>query len=454
MPDQAPMESEIVNPSASPDPVSTASTAPARSPRFEPEAARVQAAPEKSFRKGLLPEEAQTLSEIIDALGGVTAGRLKLCVQKNVRGQGWKSLRSVQIEEWMITDGLDVPEVVGEAYGDGFYRWQLRYAGKFLRKGDCNLEGYAEVKDGALPPPDDKDDEIESMDLSGAFAQLKNELREDMKALLQPQSGQGDQLKAVMDPLMRFLEAKFPGQPQRPQGPDPTVTALIGMMAQQTSTFMQVMAQGMGHQSGAAQATLMDNVGVLKEILEVARTLTAPQAFPYDMGPDEAASDLPAIEPPTVPQGNPIFDQLGKSVTAAASRLLTNLVQVGEEKLAGQVSQMAASQESTPIAPSPPPPAAGLTPESVQEYEGFFNVLEGCIAQKVPVEKVAHELAANLPAETLHQLAAPGMSAAKVADLSQLLGKPEITEKLRRLPFQGYLDRLIEHFQKSLSKTV
>src|SRR3990172_3263323 len=152
------------------------SPAPSPPPRVEPEAPKPHVAPEKAekgSRKGLLPEEAQTLSEIIDALGGATAGRLKLCVQKNVRGQGWKSLRSIQIEEWMISDGLDVSEVVGEAYGDGFYRWQLRYAGKFLRKGDCHLEGYTEVKDDALPPLDEEDDEVQPVDLSQAFSRLR-----------------------------------------------------------------------------------------------------------------------------------------------------------------------------------------------------------------------------------------------------------------------------------------
>ncbi len=426
---------------------------PAPPRRVEPEASPHPApASEKPSRKGgLLPEEAQTLSEIIASLGGATAGRLKLCVQRNVRGVGWKSLRAVQIEEWMIEGGLDVTEVVGEAYGDGFYRWQLRYAGKFLRKGDCHLEGYDEVRDDAVPPPDNED--VQPVDVMQALVQLRKEIKDEMKAAApQALSGQGDQLKAVMDPLMRFLESKFPGQPQRPQGPDPTVTALIGMMAQQTNTFMQVMAQGMGQHPGGAQATLKDNVGALKEIIEVARTLTAPQGFSYDMGLDETAAELPATEQPPAPQGNPILDQLGKTATGALNRLLSNLIQVGEEKLAGQVSQMAASQGGASVPPAPSAPATNLTPENVQEYEGLFNVLEACVAQNIPVEKIVRDLAENLPAETLRQLASDGMSAAKLTELSALLGKPGITEKLQQPAFQSYLTRLIEIFRVHLAK--
>ncbi|MCB0221958.1 MAG: hypothetical protein KDH09_19830, partial [Chrysiogenetes bacterium] len=181
--------------------------------RVEVEPARAEPVPatEKPSRKSLLAEEAQTLSEIIASLGGATAGRLKLCVQRNTRGIGWKSLRAIQIEEWMIEGGLDVPEVVGEAYGDGFYRWQLRYAGRFLRKGDCHLEGYEHVRDDAIPPPDSED--MPQVDLVQLLEQLRKEMRGEIRAATvvpQTLSGQGDQLKAVMEPLMRFLESKFP----------------------------------------------------------------------------------------------------------------------------------------------------------------------------------------------------------------------------------------------------
>jgi len=44
------------------------------------------------------------------------------------------------------------------------------------------------------------------------------------------------------------------------------------------------------------------------------------------------------------------------------------------------------------------------------------------------------------------------MSAAKLTELSLVLGKPEITEKLRQPAFQNYLTRLIELFQKHLSR--
>ena len=417
---------------------------PVQSRGSEPEAPRPEPASvtEKPSRKSLLAQEAQTLSEIIASLGGATAGRLKLCVQRNVRGIGWKSLRAIQIEEWMIENGLDVPEVVGEAYGDGFYRWQLRYAGRFLRKGDCHLEGYEHVRDDAIPPPDDE--ELPQLDLTVVLEQFRKEVREEIRAASpapQALSGQGDQLKAVMEPLMRFLESKFPGQPTRPQGPDPTVTALISMMAQQTNTFMQVMAQGMTH-APAASPTLTENVRVIKEIMEVARGLSTPQFVPYEEAPFEETPEfsMPPAEQPA--QGSPILDQLGKSVTAAANRLLTNLVQAGEEKLSKEVTQMVA-QAGSPEASD----TVALAPERIAEYEALFAVLDGCVQQGIPPETVARSLAESLPPDALRQLAAEGMSAERLTEISALLGKPEITQKLRQPAFQAYLTRLIELFR-------
>lgn len=420
----------------------------------EPEPPKLESASiaEKPPRKNLLAEEAQTLSEIIASLGGATAGRLKLCVQRNVRGIGWKSLRAIQIEEWMIENGLDVPEVVGEAYGDGFYRWQLRYAGRFLRKGDCHLEGYEHVRDDAIPPPDDE--ELPQLDLIAVLEQFRKEVRDEIRAAnAAPQalSGQGDQLKAVMEPLMRFLESKFPGQPTRPQGPDPTVTALISMMAQQTNTFMQVMAQGMNHAPAVAQPTLTENVRVLKEIMEVARGLSTPQFVPYDEDFDEAAPEfsVPASEQPAPPQGNPIMEQLGKSVTSAANRLLTNLVQVGEEKLTEQVTQMMTESRAVAVSDGSETVAA-LSPESIQEYEALFAAMETCIQRGIPVETVAQNMAESLPPETLQQLTAEGVSAERIAEVSVLLGKPGITQKMRQPVFANYLNRLIDSFRAQL----
>lgn len=409
---------------------------------------------EKASRKSLLAEEAQTLSEIIASLGGATAGRLKLCVQRNVRGVGWKSLRAVQIEEWMIDNGLDVSEVVGEAYGDGFYRWQLRYAGRFLRKGDCHLEGYEHVRDDAIPPPDDED--VQQLDLGQVLEQLRREVREEIRAASaapQTLSGQGDQLKAVMEPLMRFLESKFPGQPTKPQGPDPTVTALIGMMAQQTNTFMQVMAQGMTHAPAAAQPTLTENVRVLKEIMEVAKGLTAPQFMPYEEAFEDAAPELPAPSPdqPAQPQGNPIMEQLGKTVNGAVNRLLTNLVQVGEEKLAEQVSQMAGAQQAPAqsaaqtaqnnLAQTAESPAAG---NATQEIEVLCDALGHCITHQIPPERLAKELASSYPPETLQQLTVEGITAAQIADGLAVMGKPELAQKLREPAYAAYLENLLK----------
>lgn len=420
----------------------------------EPPKAEPVSVTEKPSRKGLLAEEAQTLSEIIASLGGATAGRLKLCVQRNTRGIGWKSLRAIQIEEWMIDNGLDVPEVVGDAYGDGFYRWQLRYAGRFLRKGDCHLEGYEHVRDDAIPPPDSED--VPQVDLVQLLEQLRKEMRDEIRAATatpQTLSGQGDQLKAVMEPLMRFLESKFPGQPTKPQGADPTVTALISMMAQQTNTFMQVMAQGMAHAPAAAQPTLTENVHVLKEIMEVARGLSAPQFAPYEDAEDTYDDAIPELlaplqEQPAAPQGNPIMDQLGKSVSAAANRLLTNLVQVGEERLTEQVTQMAGAQQGSSqaaqTAPAQTADSASSAADPAQEIEILCDALEHCITHQIPPERLARELASTYPLETLQQLTAEGIDAQQLADGLAIMGKPELAQKLREPAYAGYLEKLIE----------
>ena len=417
----------------------------------EPPKAEPVSVTEKPSRKSLLAEEAQTLSEIIASLGGATAGRLKLCVQRNTRGIGWKSLRAIQIEEWMIEGGLDVPEVVGEAYGDGFYRWQLRYAGRFLRKGDCHLEGYEHVRDDAIPPPDSED--VPQVDLVQLLDQLRKEMRDEIRAATAvPQTlpGQGDQLKAVMEPLMRFLESKFPGQPTKPQGADPTVTALISMMAQQTNTFMQVMAQGMTHAPVAASPTLTENVHVLKEIMEVARGLSAPQFIPYEEESfEDAAPELPIPSPEqsAQPQGNPIMEQFGKSVTGAVNRLLTNLVQVGEEKLAEQVTQMAgaqqASAQATQTAPAQTAESASSATDPTQEVEILCDALEHCITHQIPPERLARELVSTYPPETLQQLTAEGIDAQQLADGLAIMGKPELAQKLREPAYAEYLEKLI-----------
>ncbi|MCB0219609.1 MAG: hypothetical protein KDH09_07945, partial [Chrysiogenetes bacterium] len=241
------------------------------------------------------------------------------------------------------------------------------------------------------------------------------------------------------------------GQPTKPQGADPTVTALISMMAQQTNTFMQVMAQGMTHAPAAAQPTLTENVHVFKEIMEVARGLSAPQFAPYEDAEDAYDDAIPELlaplqEQPAAAQGNPIMEQLGKSVSAAANRLLTNLVQVGEERLAEQVTQMAGAQQAPAQAAQTAPvqtAANASSADPAQEIEILCDALDHCIAHQIPPERLARELASTYPPETLQQLTAEGIDARQLADGLAIMGKPELAQKLREPVYMGYLEKLI-----------
>lgn len=446
-------------------------------------------------RPRMNPEEEETLEKIIESLGGAVSGKLKLRIQRREKSRGWKNIRPILIEDWMVEDGLDIPEIIGETYGDGFYRWQLRFSGRYVRKGDCQVEGYPEISPEAAyvddPEPVQQPVDLGSV-LSGFKADILREIRPPEQSF--SPASLAEAVKAAVEPLVRLVEARLthsqvsppaPPPPSQPPGPDPTVAAILAMLSKQSAEMLSFMGKTV-EAAKARPETVMNpvsgtkaQIADLKELLSLVRELGAVQPPPVGILGVEPAGDEISEEtgdeadadtddavygrPEEISQESSqssIFSGLGSALSGAASRVAQHFISRTEEQvksglLAGTAAVSKASAPAAPLNPAEGKPAVTAVPsaapssppgssddENVRQYEGLVALLEACASRKMTDEEFDREILSSLDSGAVKAFVrfTPG----QVIEAGRGLGRPDLADRLNRPEVRVYLDRAYE----------
>ncbi len=394
-------------------------------------------------------EEQHEIAQLLESLGGPTAGRVKLSLRRHEKGRGWRSLPPLEIEPWQFTDGgFDLEETVGQQYGDGRFAWILRYRGRFLRRGDLNVVGYGEVDLDEIETPDAP----APVDLSDVVSRLKTEILGELKPLVQ--NREGDNTRMLHETMLRLIETKLnrePAQAPRPQGPDPIIASLISAMSAQTTSFMQLMAQ-QGSAKTDAGSLLRDSMGAMRELIETTRSMVVPVQQPnpvYEYEPEddeEPEAESPVI--PATPQASlteSLISDFGEMFRGTAKRMMGTALAASEEKVTSKLGDapvvgnpaepaVAPTQPATPIAPAASP-SQGAT------ITAIIDAVDQCIARKLPAERLAAGLIEDLPRPLIENFAT--ITPPVLAEMVKQMGHPEAALRFQRPEYVAFLTEVI-----------
>lgn len=416
--------------------------------------------------------EDETLAKIIESLGGRDqARRLTLSVKRRRRGEPWKQLRPIPIEDWMAQEGLTAAEVIGDQFGNGTYKWELRNQGRYSRSGSCDLEGFDHV-------PDEKilsEDEFMGPVAEAPAIPVGEIVQGALEAAMAPMA---ELVGSLRGDLTTILTAKLqaptppPPAPSVPQ-PDPALQTLIGILAQQNTALFELVGRSFTERTAPAalpnvppvkEDHFRSSLRNLKELVGIANELRSAglpvPEMPGDFADEEEdeiddLGDVLALAAPAageVAEKNNIFDRAGTQVSQSLERVLLNFLRYGEEKLQSEVMGAgAAAPQSDPASATlsgAAPAVPGLTPETVRELERLFSLVDQCVREGVTVEEFREHVLPRVPEEFLGLMQTGKLDAGDLAELSKLLGKPEITRRLQEPEVQAYLGELLGGFDE------
>ncbi len=439
------------SPVAAPEPTPPRPYAPAKPQR----PAEKPKPPEPSGNARPLPaEEQQEIAQLLESLGGPTAGRVKLSLRRHEKGRGWRSLPPLEIEPWQFTDGgFDLEEAVGQQYGDGKFAWILRYRGRFLRRGDLNVVGYGEVEMEDIEPPEAP----QPVDVSDVVTRLKAEILGELKPLMQNREDGSTRL--LHETMLRLIETKMNREPPpapKPQGPDPIIASLITAMSAQTTSFMQLMAQQGGGKTDAG-SVMRDTMGMVKELIETTRAMVPPvqqvnPVYAYepeedDDIPEDSASTGPAVKPSLTES---LLADVGEMFRGSARRMLGTALATGEEKLGSTLSPALGGQP----APAPQPASAPVTPAPVAAASQssvigeIIEAVDQSIARKLPAERLVAAICENLPRPIIENLAT--ITPQVFGEMLNQMGHPEASVRFQRPEYGQFLSDVIAALRKKI----
>ncbi len=413
----------------------------------EPEVEEVPEPPKRSRKpsspRELPEEERETLAKIIESLGGVAVGRIRLSVQRFTKGVGWRTLRSIQIDAASVENGLDPAELIGEVYGDGTYKWQLRYGGKYLRRGDANVEGFSDVNDENLPPPDNED--YQPVDISQVLSDFKKELREELRSSQQPPApppvNLGEAVRTAVESAIRAIEP-------RAKGPDPTLAAILSLLGQQNTTLMQTLVQ----QNRPDMVSMMkESFGAMRDVFETAKSMVSPQQVIYEQ--DEPEDDIP--EPAeSVPANTPsgFLDGLKNIFEGSASRIATDLMAIGEQKIVtGASSVLGGTQPASPAPAAPPAaPPVGDPKQMAELLDALMGSVTQCIENKRPPQLLADSIVANAPGNLLGTVAV--LTTDHIVEAAIQCGRPTIAEAFKKPDYRAFFEQVVQLVRSHTAK--
>ncbi len=394
-------------------------------------------------------EEQQEIAQLLESLGGPTAGRVKLSLRRHEKGRGWRSLPPLEIEPWQFTDGgFDLEETVGQQYGDGRFAWILRYRGRFLRRGDLNVVGYGEVDLDEI----ETTDAPAPVDLSDVVSRLKTEILGELKPLVQ--NREGDNTRMLHETMLRLIETKLnrePVQAPRPQGPDPIVASLITAMSAQTTSFMQLMAQ-QGSAKTDAGSLLRDSMGAMRELIETTRSMVVPVQQPnpvyeYELE-DEEEPETESPVTPAAPQASlteSLISDFGEMFRGTAKRMMGTALAASEEKVTSKIADSPTVGNPAEPAIAPPQPATPVPPAASPSQGAtiiaIIDAVDQCIARKLPAERLAAGLIEDLPRPLIENFAT--ITPVVLSEMVKQMGHPEAALRFQRPEYSTFLTEVI-----------
>ncbi|MCB0218644.1 MAG: hypothetical protein KDH09_03035 [Chrysiogenetes bacterium] len=412
--------------------------------------------------------EDETLAKIIESLGGRDqARRLTLSVKRRRRGEPWKQLRPIPIEDWMAQEGLTAAEVIGDQFGNGTYKWELRNQGRYSRSGSCDLEGFDHVPDEKILNEDD----FMAPVAEAPVIPVGEIVQGAVEAAMAPMA---ELVGSLRGDLTTILTAKLqaptppPPVPRIPQ-PDPALQTLIGILAQQNTALFELVGRSFTERTAPVPVTnvpppkedhFRSSLRNLKELVGIANELRSaglpvpemPGEFTGDEEDEEIddLGDVLALTAPTageVAEKNNLFDRAGAQVSQSLERVLSSFLRYGEEKLQSEVmgAGVGAPQPDRASAPlsGATPAVPGLTPETVKELERLFSLVDQCVREGVTVEEFREHVLPRVPEEFLELMQTGKLHAGDLAELSKFLGKPEITRRMQEPEVREYLGELL-----------
>ncbi len=443
-------------PPPSPQPAISAPPPPAAAPAT----AGVESPPAASPRLS----EDETLAKIIESLGGRDQARkLTLSVKRRRRGEPWKQLRPVPIEDWMVQEGLSAAEVIGDQYGNGSYKWELRTQGRYCASGYCDLEGFDHVPDEKVLS---EEEEIEAPAQEAQTIPVGELVQGAVEAAMKPMA---DLVGSLRGDLAAILSARLqaPATSPIPAQSDPALQTLIGILAQQNTALFELVGKSLTERSNPAAAPSVpkedhfrSNLRNLKELVGIAnelRTTGLPiPGIPADTEEDNGATDeggevlefpAPATQEPAGKAN--LFDRAGAQVSEALERVLSNFLRFGEEKLQSEVLSGTPAQQATPAPASLPTPPISIPSETLKDMERLFGLVDQCVRNGITVEEFKEHVLSKVPERFVNILRTGTLNAAQLAELSKHLGKSEITARLNEPKVQEYLSNLLKLFAGS-----
>lgn len=399
-------------------------------------------------------EEQQEIVQLLESIGGPTAGRVKLSLRRHEKGHGWRSLPPLEIEPWQFTDGgFDLEETVGQQYGDGKFAWILRYRGRFLRRGDLNVVGYGDVELEELETPESP----APVDLSDVVSRLKAEILGELKPLMQ--NRETDSTRMMHETMLRLIESKLSREPApapKPQGTDPIVASLITAMSAQTTSFMQLMAQQNGGGKSDTGSVLREAMGMVKDLLETTRSMVPPvqQANPvYEYEPEDELPEEPPATSPAAPQPSPagsLWSEFGGMFEGTAKRILGTVLSTSEDKVTSKIAGTPTVGNPADVASaSPQPPAAPpAAPAASAVFGEIIDAVDQCVSRKLPAERLATGLMENLPRPMIENLAT--VSPPVIAEMVKQMGQPEAAARFQRPDYVAFLSEVISLLRQKI----
>ncbi len=448
------------SPVAAPEPTPPRPYAPAKPQR----PAEKPKPPEPSGNARPLPaEEQQEIAQLLESLGGPTAGRVKLSLRRHEKGRGWRSLPPLEIEPWQFTDGgFDLEEAVGQQYGDGKFAWILRYRGRFLRRGDLNVVGYGEVEMEDIEPPEAP----APVDLSDVVTRLKAEILGELKPLVQ--NRESDSTRLMYETMLRLIESKLNREPPpapKPQGPDPIIASLITAMSAQTTSFMQLMAQQNGGGKTDASVLIRESMGAMREMLETAKSFSNP-VYPYppqiepayeaDEEDEAAATGMTGTETGPRPSlADSLLADFGELFRGSAKRMMGTALATSEEKMSSTLSPALGGQAAPALQPAsapviPAPASASVTSQSNVIGE-IIEAVDQSITRKLPAERLVSAICENLPRPIVENLAT--ITPPVFGELLNQMGHPEASVRFQRPEYVQFLTEVIALLRKKIGLT-
>ena len=399
--------------------------------------------------------EDETLAKIIESLGGRDQARkLTLSVKRRRRGEPWKQLRPVPVEDWMVQEGLSAAEVIGDQYGNGSYKWELRTQGRYCASGFCDLEGFDHVPDEkilsddeVIEPPATETQTIPVGELvQGAvaaamapMAELVGSLRGDLTAIL----------SAKLNTPPPALAAPTPPQA------DPALQTLIGILAQQNTALFEIVGKGFSERMNPApvapapqEESFKSSMRHFKEIIGLTNLLRGPAApvpeFPTSFHDVEEEFEEPGDTltfPETEEEQATLLGRAGSQLGDSLERVLSNFLRYGEEKLQSEVLGLPAAQDAA--TPTTAPAAQTVVPtELAGELERIFALIDQCVREGVTVEEFREHLLPRVPDQLVSLVQTGKLDATDLIELSKFLGKPEMTRRIAEPEVQRYLNDL------------